>query len=172
MIIIIIVIIIIIIKFWQVLYLDHSLESLALGGPWMLGAMAPGASRWRVLRETETELHGGSSRRRLYGCAVTLQRAPAPPPGGGNAGFEGQAGGGGMGLGAPLAGGEAPGSGPPVYEQLLLTWSQVRLPPSCCPQYHAYTHRPSRGLLCVFPSLGSQAHWSVEISTHAPARYS
>ena len=82
----------------QILYLEHSVESLARGGPWLLGTIVPGVSRWRVLKEAETEVHGGSSRRKLYGCAVTLLQAHAPMQG---------------------------ASGSPVFEQLLVTWSQV-----------------------------------------------
>jgi hypothetical protein len=96
-----------------VLYLEHSVESLARGGPWLLGTIAPGISRWRVLKEAETEIHGGSSRRRLYGCSVTMLRAPAPLQGGSSPG-------------AGAAGGEF-GPASPVFEQLLFTWSQVRI---------------------------------------------
>jgi hypothetical protein len=99
-----------------VLYLEHSVESLARGGPWLLGTIAPGISRWRVLKEAETEIHGGSSRRRLYGCAVKLLLAEAPMHGV-------------CGMDADRL---SPGSGAPVFEQLLLTWSQVRLHPSPC----------------------------------------
>ena len=99
----------------QVLYLEHSVESLARGGPWLLGTIAPGISRWRVLKEAETEIHGGSSRRRLYGCSVTMIQAQAP--------LHWQ---GGSGVGADVLGGA--GGGPPVFEQLLLTWSQASLP--------------------------------------------
>jgi hypothetical protein len=89
----------------QVLYLEHSVESLARGGPWLLGTIVPGVSRWRVLKEAETEIHGGSSRRKLHGCTVTLLKAQTSLQ-------DGRA--------------EIPGgAGPPVFEQLLLTWSQV-----------------------------------------------
>jgi hypothetical protein len=101
----------------QVLYLEHSVESLARGGPWLLGTIVQGVSRWRVLKEAETEIHGGSSRRRLYGCAVTLLQQQALPQDGSGAGAES--------LGA--AGSGALGPGPPVLEQLLLTWSQASL---------------------------------------------
>ncbi len=100
----------------QVLYLEHSVESLARGGPWLLGTIAPGISRWRVLKEAETEIHGGSSRRRLYGCAVKLLLAEVSLHGDGTVDAERL----------------LPGSGPPVFEQLLLTWSQVRLHLSPC----------------------------------------
>ncbi len=94
------------------LYLEHSLESLARGGPWLLGTLVPGISRWRVLREAETEIHGGSSRRRLYGCTLTLLSGQTIQQGG-------------SGPSAERLGSEALGTGPPVFEQLLLTWSQV-----------------------------------------------
>ncbi len=99
------------------MYLEHSVESLARGGPWLLGTIVPGISRWRVLKEAETEIHGGSSRRRLYGCTVTMLRAQAPQQGGSGAGAE-------M-LG--VASSKALGPGQSVIEQLLLTWSQVNL---------------------------------------------
>ena len=94
------------------LYLEHSVESLARGGPWLLGKLVPGNSRWRVLKEAETEIHGGSSRRRLYGCAVTMLQTQGPQQGGNAEGAESP----------PVL---AAGSEPPVFEQLLLTWSQV-----------------------------------------------
>ena len=97
------------------LYLEHSVESLARGVPWLLGKIVPGISRWRVLREPETEIHGGSSRRRLYGCTVTMLRAQGPLQVGSGEGANGlsDAGNGKLEL------------GPPVFEQQLLTWSQV-----------------------------------------------
>jgi hypothetical protein len=91
----------------QVLYLEHSVESLARGGPWLLGTIVPGISRWRVLKEAETQIHGGSSRRRLYGCAVTMLREQAPLQAEGPERLE------------------ANYSGSPVFEQQLLAWSQV-----------------------------------------------
>ena len=106
------------------MYLEHSVESLARGGPWRLGVIVPGISRWRVLKEAETEIHGGSSRRRLYGCTVTMLHPEAPPEGCTGtilrAPLQGV---GGERLGA--AGSGTFGPGPPVFEQLLLTWSQV-----------------------------------------------
>ena len=97
------------------LYLEHSVESLARGGPWLLGTIVPGISRWRVLKEAETEVHGGSSRRRLYGCAVTMLQ----PQLGSGAGAEGL-------VPADI---KAFGPGPPMFEQLLLTWAQVIFQP-------------------------------------------
>ncbi len=102
------------------LYLEHSVESLARGGPWLLGTIVPGISRWRVLKEAETEVHGGSSRRRLYGCAVTMLQAQARLQEGSSDTKEGT-----ETFGA--AGSWALGHGLPVFEQLLLTWSQVSL---------------------------------------------
>ncbi len=100
----------------QVLYLEHSVESLARGGPWLLGTIVSGISSWRVLKEAETEIHGGSSRRRLYGCAVMMQRGQAQFQGG-SGGTESLV----------AAGGNALGAKQPMIEQLLLTWSQVSL---------------------------------------------
>jgi hypothetical protein len=121
----------------QVLYLEHSVESLARGGPWLLGTMAPGISRWRVLKEAETEIYGGSSRRRLYGCSVTMLPAPAPLQGGSSPGAEGTG----------AAGGGAFGPGSQVFEQLLLTWSQVRTQSNgaciCASQWN------ERGSVCI-----------------------
>ena len=102
------------------LYLEHSVESLARGGPWLLGMIVPGVSRWRVLKEAETEIHGGSSRRRLYGCTVTMLQARGPQQRGSGEGAES----------LPVV---AAGGGPPTFEQLLLTWSQVN-PFTPCPQ--------------------------------------
>jgi hypothetical protein len=110
-----------------VLYLDHSVESLARGGPWLLGTIAPGISRWRVLKEAETEVHGGSSRRRLYGCTVTMLHANAQPHGSASAGAEGQQPAGSVSFKGSPASGMA---GQPMFEQLLLTWSQVSLMPA------------------------------------------
>ena len=56
----------------QVLYLEHSVDSLARGGPWQLGKVIRGGSAWRPLRDSETEAYGGSTRRLLYGCVVTI----------------------------------------------------------------------------------------------------
>jgi hypothetical protein len=107
-----------------VLFLDHSVESLACGGPWLLGTIVPGISRWRVLKEAETEVHGGSSRRRLYGCTVTMLHGHVQPHGGASAGADGEQPVGSVSFKTSPASGTA---GPPVFEQLLLTWSQVSL---------------------------------------------
>jgi hypothetical protein len=107
---------------WQVLYLEHSVESLARGGPWLLGTIAPGISRWWALRkaETVTEIHGGSSRRRLFGCIITMLRAPAPLQGGSSTDNEA--------LGSKESSSPWPGPEPQEFEQQLLTWSQASLP--------------------------------------------
>ncbi len=98
------------------------MESLAHGGPWLLGTITPGISRWRALREAETEIHGGSSRRRLYGCTVTMLRAPAPLQGGSSTDSEA------LGSESKESRSPWPGPEPPEFEQQLLTWSQVSLP--------------------------------------------
>ena len=98
------------------LYLEHSVESLARGGPWLLGTIVPGISRWRVLKEAEMEIHGGTSRRRLYGCTVTMSRLHA------KASQDARS------VGNEIQGGAASGvlgQGPTLFEQLLLSWSQV-----------------------------------------------
>jgi hypothetical protein len=86
-----------------VLYLEHSTESLSRGGPWLLGTILPGSCVWRILSDPETAIHGGSSRRRLYGCVVTLCRP--------NAAAQGVSGGGEV--------------NQDELVQQLLTWSQV-----------------------------------------------
>ncbi len=80
------------------------MESLARGGPWLLGFVRRGKSTWRVLSEADTEKYGGSSRRRLYGCVFTMftDRARMAASGGGTF-----------------------GRGLEAFEQQLLTWSQV-----------------------------------------------
>ena len=95
----------------QVLYLEHSVESLARGGPWLLGKVGRGKSTWRALGEAETEKYGGSSRRRLYGCVFTMfpGRTRRAASGGGTVGTR------------PLE---------ETFEQQLLTWSQASLPTS------------------------------------------
>jgi hypothetical protein len=99
-----------------VLYLEHSVESLSRGGPWLLGTIVPGISRWRALKEAETEIHGGTNRRRLYGCTVTMSQLHAKAlQDARSVGTEIQGG----------AGSGVLGQGPPLFEQQLLTWSQV-----------------------------------------------
>jgi hypothetical protein len=93
-----------------VFYLEHSVESLARGGPWLLGTVRGDKSTWRALSEVDTEKYGGSSRRRLYGCIVTM--------------FHGRA-------RMPAAGGGTVGGGLEAFEQQLLTWSQVMIQPTC-----------------------------------------
>ncbi len=80
------------------------MESLARGGPWLLGSTRRGKSTWRELGEAETEKFGGSSRRRLYGCVLTMFSSRTRKT----------AFGGGTGMIRPEA-----------FEQQLLTWSQV-----------------------------------------------
>ncbi len=48
------------------------MESLACGGPWILGKIHRGLSTWRALSQAETASYGGSSIRKLFGCAVTM----------------------------------------------------------------------------------------------------
>ena len=80
------------------------MESLARGGPWLLGVVRRGQSTWQALSEADTEKYGGSSRRRLYGCVFTI--------------FPDRA--------RMAASGEvADGRGLVAFEQQLLTWSQV-----------------------------------------------
>ena len=93
----------------QVLYIEHSVEDLTRGGPWKMGTLQRGRSSWRVLRDEETAAYGGSGRRKLYGCAITL--------------FDG-------GKDAPIGvtwsdGGQNDVAG---SEQRLLSWSQVSVP--------------------------------------------
>lgn len=56
----------------QVLYLEHTVEGLNRGRPWKMGSLQKGRSTWRILRDEETVAYGGSNRRKLYGCMVTL----------------------------------------------------------------------------------------------------
>ncbi len=87
------------------------MESLARGGPWRLGVVLRGKSKWRALSEAETENYGGSSLRRLYGCVFNIQRIQTRPPGD---------------VGRTRSDSET-ATNEPVreYEQQLLTWSQV-----------------------------------------------
>ncbi len=90
------------------------MESLARGGPWQLGAVRRGQSTWRALSEVDTEIYGGSNRRRLYGCVCTM--------------FPFQ-------THKPESGGETRG-GMDAFEQQLLTWSQVvQFLPVCVYKY-------------------------------------
>ena len=100
------------------LYLEHSVDSLARGGPWQLGTVLPGSCGWRALSEAETATYGGSTLRRLYGCAITMFRpdAHAHAPAGSSAGGDVR----------PRA---ESGIGE-MFEQRLFTWSQVGASPS------------------------------------------
>ncbi len=116
------------------LYLEHSVESLARGGPWQLGKILQGSSGWRALSEAETAVYGGSSLRRLYGCAITMVKPDSHAAHGSSPGdgvrptAEGCLGG--QDAQAPAGGhpGErctADGSMGEMFEQQLFTWSQV-----------------------------------------------
>ena len=78
-----------------------------------MGVVLRGKSNWRTLSEAETEIYGGSSLRRLYGCVFTMQQKqmhqPAP------------------GIGGKTRSGSEITSSESVQEQeqQLLTWSQV-----------------------------------------------
>ena len=100
----------------QVLYLEHSVQSLALGGPWRLGTLCKNSSAWRILSEADTVVWGGSSMRRLYGCVITLvteHTLTLPLPSGSNS----------------LAAMAGPDN---LFRQVLLSWSQV-----LCSEPHA-----------------------------------
>jgi hypothetical protein len=116
----------------QVLYLEHSVESLARGGPWLLGTIRRGRSGWRSLSEVESETYGGSARRRLYGCAVTMLYPQKQQAVGtlGSCSFN-------------MAGQKRGPDG--LFKQLLLTWSQVML----CPQ-----KLPLKSLLTIIIFFG------------------
>ncbi len=88
-------------------YLEHSVESLALGGPWLLGTLSKSSSAWRTLSEAETAFWGGSSMRRLYGCVITLITVDT--------------------LTLPSDSSSLAEVGGPdsLFRQVLLTWSQV-----------------------------------------------
>jgi hypothetical protein len=87
-------------------------ESLVRGGPWKLGMVVRGRSKWRALSEAETEVYGASRLRRLYGCAFNMRHAQSLPESGG--------------IGRTRSKLEAVvNEQVQEYEQLLLTWSQV-----------------------------------------------
>jgi hypothetical protein len=60
----------------QVMFVEHSADDLARGKPCKMGTLQHGRSSWRILRDEETAAYGGSSRRKLYGCLVTLFDEP------------------------------------------------------------------------------------------------
>jgi hypothetical protein len=78
-----------------------------------MGFVLRGKSKWRTLSEAETEIYGGSSLRRLYGCVFTMQNPQMhqPVPG----------------IGGKTRRGSEITSSKSVQEQeqQLLTWSQV-----------------------------------------------
>ena len=86
------------------------MESLARGGPWLLGTIRKGSSDWRSLSEAESENHGGSALRRLYGCVVSMFHPDKEHI-----------------LGSSCSFNRADKTSGPcgLFEQLLLTWSQV-----------------------------------------------
>ena len=75
-----------------------------------MGSLQQGRSSWRILRDEETAFCGGSSRRKLYGCVVTLLDGQTDAPVGISKSFGGR--------------NEEVGA-----EQMLLSWSQVSVPP-------------------------------------------
>ncbi len=78
-----------------------------------MGMVRRGKSKWRALSEVETEIYGGSSIRRLYGCVFTMQQAQIRQPASG--------GGGRLRRGSEITSSESVQE----QEQQLLTWSQV-----------------------------------------------
>jgi hypothetical protein len=113
---------------WQVLILDHRVDSLALGGPWQLGTVQRGRSAWRALSQAESVAYGGSALRKLFGCVVTMLDTsnhvlPLPVTrSNGEAGREPL-----TPLQAGMAEPSAPSSVRPdkLAQRLLLTWSKV-----------------------------------------------
>ncbi len=97
-------------KKWQVLYLEHSVDSLARGGPWQLGTILQGTCGWRTLSEAETGAYGGTHLRRLYGCVITMIKPDAHAPVVSTAGNVRAIADSGVGE---------------VFEQQFFTWSQV-----------------------------------------------
>ena len=102
---------------WQVFFFEHSVESLACGGPSILGKIHRGLSTWRALSKAETAAYGGSSLRKLFGCAITMFNTS-------NAG-----------LPLSVLSSDNETLSPPgtpctdsLFPQLLLTWSKVNLP--------------------------------------------
>jgi hypothetical protein len=91
----------------QVLYLKHSAEDLARCEPCKMGILQQGSSSWKILRDEETVVYGGSSRRKLYGCVITMSDGRSDAPNGGACSNTGQ---------------------DTDSEQRLLSWSQVSVP--------------------------------------------
>ena len=91
------------------LYLEHTVEDLARGEPWRMGTLQRGGSSWRILRDEETAAYGGSIRRRLYGCLVTMADGRSDAPVG-------------------VAWGDGGRSSEAGAQQRLLSWSQVSVP--------------------------------------------
>ena len=103
---------------WQVLFLDHRVENLALGGPWLLGTVKRDLSAWSVVPQADMAALGGSSHRRLFGCVITMLDVSFAVPGSV------------LPVSVPNSHGEVDGS--PVtactsnfVQQRLLTWSKV-----------------------------------------------
>ena len=98
---------------WQVLYLEHSVDSLVRGGPWQLGTVLRGSCGWRALCDEETATYGGSTLRRLYGCVITMFKPDTDDPA--RSGLSGDV--------RPTA--ESGIRVSESFEQQLFTWSQV-----------------------------------------------
>ncbi len=111
----------------QVLYLEHSVEDLALGRPWKMGTLLHGHSSWRILRDEETVQYGGAGRRKLHGCVITMFDRQSEAPTGvtwSNDSRNNEVG----------------------LEQKLLSWSQVREPVSSSSAHiFFYATRPDIG---------------------------
>ncbi len=101
------------------------MESLALCGPRRLGTLQRGLSAWSILPQVETATYGGSSHRKLFGCAITMLDASVESSHAGAAGLplasdhhDGVA-------GNVLACASGSGCKMKLFQQLLLTWSKV-----------------------------------------------
>jgi hypothetical protein len=102
---------------WQVLFLDHHVESLEHCGPLLLGTMRRGLSTWSILPHSEILTYGGSSYRKLFGCTITLFDTSNAVP-----------------LSVPSSSGEdwkkatceiGPDSTGNLFQQQLMTWAKV-----------------------------------------------